>query len=188
MKKKMLNIIIWGILILSLTAGCTKEEVKQNNSSLNKTTQNSKEIVCIGAKEQTSQNEIEMSQSYKFHFNESDEITTFDLIQNMKLLKETSENKEQFNQQNEEYFKNYFKSMFEFANIDIPNFEVKVEVISTTEKNIIITFDYRKCIQLFAGKDDEDIIKYTSFEDFKNYVLKEITNNMTCTYDGKEIK
>lgn len=179
------------MLVMLGVLGCGVENKEEDVSDGNNSTiqiKKNKEIVCTGEVDQTSQKEMEMTQMYMFHFNEKDEITTFDLIINMKLLKETEENRKQFDEQNEESIKESYKSMFAFAKIEIPDFIVHIKEISSVEKNIIITFDYKDCIKLLAGEKEETVGSYTNFEDFKKYVLKEIVSDTTCTYDGKEIK
>lgn len=188
MKKKILMILICGVIVLGVTGCGNKKENDVPNGNNTQQVKKDKEIVCTGEIDQTSQNEMEMTQSYEFHFNEKDEITTFDLISNMKLLKDTEENRKQFNEQTEENVKESYKSMFEFAKIEIPDFNVNIKEVSSTEKKITITFNYKDCIELLAGKDDENVKNYTNFDDFKKYVLKEIVSDMSCTYDGKEIK
>lgn len=189
MKRKVLMLAACGVMVLGMATGCRSEKNLKNDgdNTLISNVKN-KEIVCTGETEQTSQNEVEFQQSYTFHFDEMDEITTFDMIQNIKILKDNEENRKQLSEQDKEYYEKSLKSMFEYADIDIPDFNIVIEDISSLEKKVIITFDYKDCVELLAGKDDEEATKYTNFEDFSKYILKEITNDMSCTYDGKEIK
>ncbi len=188
MKRKFIIIILLGFMILNIT-GCdtnkkeesaekenTKEEVKPKNED--------KEIICKDTKDTTSQDAMEYDQSFVFHFHD-DKATTFDLVQNIKLIEDNEANRKQFESVNEEYFKTNFKSMFEYAEIELPDFDVKVNDKSDTEKEITVTFDYQNFIKLFAKENEEDLNKYMSFDDFKKHAISELGDDMTCSYNGE---
>ena len=188
--KKLLIAILAGLLLVSITGCGEKKEDKEKESDTKteektnkENEQNEKEIVCTGKPESTSESEVELKQSFIFRFKD-DEATTFDMIQNMKLLKDTEENRKQLTSQTEEEYKNSMKSMYEYMKLEVPDFDVKVKDVSDIEREVTMTFNYKDFVALYAS--EEEASKYSSFNDIKEHI-DEFAGNMTCTYDGKEI-
>lgn len=185
MKKKLITLLLLGFMIFNVT-GCdnNKKEQSENKDNVKEETKiEDKEIICKGEEDSTSQNEVKLKQDFVFHFKE-DKATTFDLVQNIKLTVDNETNRKQYDALTEEYYKETFKSMFESANMELKDFDVKITEKSNTEKEITITFDYKSYLELFA-ENKEDVNDYLTFDDFSKKAIKEIGNDMTCTYNGE---
>lgn len=186
MARKLRVLLLLGLMVL--VVGCGKDSSNDDNSDkeVKENKPSEKVIVCTGEPEKTSQDEMELQQSYKFYFVD-DEIKDFELVQRMKLLKDTEENKKQLKEQDEKSYKESFEAMYEAMGEEAPKFDVKFKDISDLEREVTMTFDFKEFAK--TNEIEEELAEYTKFEDFKKNALNEIKDeNMVCTYDGKIIE
>lgn len=214
MKKKCLYLLLCLILLISIT-GCnnttnessdnepeskesdskkTNKKEKENDSQNTKEKEseaekvNEKSISCTYQSSDNSQDGIEYTQSFVFDFVD-DNIETINFISNIKMLEETEETKEYMDQLNEETLKEGIDSLYEYLNEENPEFDIKVETISSTEKKITMTITYQDYLKITSDTEsDNELSEYTTFTEMYEHI-KEITDeDATCTYNGQIIE
>jgi len=172
--KKLLSILMCGILVIGLS-GCGKKDDKKEKLEEKK---NTKSIVCTMKELSTSEDEMTMSQKYTFNFVD-EQATDFIMVYNMKV-KETEENLKQLNETDwEKNLKESFSSM----GIDENAMKITTKKVADNELEITLTADFKDFVKEFMTEEElANINNELTFENVKNSVIKNIEDDedVTC--------
>lgn len=170
--KKLLSVLMCGVLVLSLT-GCGKDkEVKEEKQK------NTKSIVCNMKEVTTSQDEMTMTQKYTFNFVD-DNATDFIMVYNMKV-KETEENLKQLNETN---WEENLKSSFSYMGIDENAMKISTKKIADNELEITLTADFKDFAKSLMSEEElANINNELTYDNIKNTLIKtmEEDEDVTC--------
>lgn len=170
--KKLLSVLMCGVLVLSLT-GCVKDkEVKEEKQK------NTKSIVCNMKEATTSQDEMTMTQKYTFNFVD-DNATDFIMVYNMKV-KETEENLKQLNETN---WEENLKSSFSYMGIDENAMKISTKKIADNELEITLTADFKDFAKSLMSEEElANINNELTYDNIKNTLIKtmEEDEDVTC--------